>query len=318
MIWRRALAVNMTYYYLWAAFSPIVLWAAKRYRMEGGAWRHNALVHVLVSCVLTVALILIAESLLTLVGPKIRGTNDPILYGLQRNFHSSLPTYWLILFVYYTFDYYAKYRDRELRAAQLAERLSQSQLQALKMQLNPHFLFNTLNSISSLMYTNLEAADAMITRLGDLLRSTLENEGAQEIPLRQELDFLERYLEIERIRFEERLIVKMDIDADTLDAQVPNLALQPLVENAIHHGIARLPQGGTIELSAHRENGMLRIGVRNDLPSTRETKSPREGIGLANTRARLEQLYGRSHSFEWNQSVEGSLLVSLSIPFRTA
>jgi LytS/YehU family sensor histidine kinase len=220
----------------------------------------------------------------------------------------------VILFVYYAFDYYAKYRDRELRTSQLETRLTVAQLQALKMQLNPHFLFNTLHSISSLMYTDVRAADAMITRLGDFLRMALENESVQEVPLRQELDFLGRYLDIEKIRLDERLTLRVDIDERALDARVPNLGLQPLIENAIHHGIAHLPRGGAIELSAHRDGEILRIHVRNDRPETAGTS--REGIGLTNVRARLAQLYGAAHRFHIDESVDGSVAVHLAIPFR--
>jgi sensor histidine kinase YesM len=318
MAWRRALAVNLTYYWLWGAAVPLILLAARRWRLESNGWPRATLVHLVFSSLITVVVIVIAESILRIITPDVRkaALSQAMAYGLRRNFHSSFPTYWLVLFVYYAYDYYAKFRDRELRASQLAARLTMSQLQALKMQLNPHFLFNTLNSISSLMYTNVEAADAMITRLGDFLRMTLANEGLQEVPLQQELDFLEHYLGIERIRLEERLIVTMDVADEALGARVPNLGLQPLVENAIHHGIAELPRGGAIALTARRDGELLRIAIRNDRPGSEVGTPVREGIGLTNIRARLAQLYGAAHELRFDDCSDGALLVSLAIPFR--
>jgi LytS/YehU family sensor histidine kinase len=320
MVWRRALAVNLTYYWLWGAAVPLILLAARRWRLESNGWPRAALLHLILSSLLTIVVIVIAESILRIITPDVRKSSltEAMAYGLRRNFHSSFPTYWLVLFVYYAYDYYAKFRDRELRASQLAARLTMSQLQALKMQLNPHFLFNTLNSISSLMYTNVDAADAMITRLGDFLRMTLANEGLQEVPLQQELDFLEHYLGIERIRLEERLSVTMDVDDEALGARVPNLGLQPLVENAIHHGIAELPRGGAIALTARRDGELLRIAIRNDRPGSEQGTPVREGIGLTNIRARLAQLYGTGHELRFEDCSDGALLVSLAIPFRVS
>jgi two-component system LytT family sensor kinase len=188
-----------------------------------------------------------------------------------------------------------------LKASQLQAQLAQSQLQALKMQLHPHFLFNTLHAISSLMRRDVEAAERMIARLSDLLRLTLENVGAQETSLRQELEFLERYLEIEQTRFRDRLQVKMEIEPETLDARVPNLILQPLVENAVRHGV-----------TPHAGPGLINGA---GLPDARRAQI-KEGVGWANTRARLEQLYGADHLFDLSNRDEGGLVVSLTIPFR--
>jgi len=312
--WQKALGVNLTYYYLWGLFTPVVFFLARRFRLETKRWAGNLLIHLAASAALTSVQIVLAEIFLTAVIPiRSMPLRQNIPEAFRGNFHSSLPTYWLILFVYYSIDYYAKYRDREVRASQLEARLSAAQLQALKMQLNPHFLFNTLNSISSLMYTDVEAADAMMTQLSEFLRLTLESDGSMEVPLRQELDFLNRYLQIERIRFEDRLTVRMNIDADTLDAQVPNLALQPLVENALRHGIAPRPEGGTIVISSRKRDGMLEIDLVDDGPGLHGAR--REGIGLTNTRARLEQLYGPSHEFELRNGLNGGLTVNLKIPF---
>ena len=197
-----------------------------------------------------------------------------------------------------------------------------AQLEALKMQLHPHFLFNTLHSISALVHRDPEAADKMIARLGDFLRLTLENSGAAEVSLQKELEFLTCYLEIERVRFQDRLTTSLEVEPGALDTPVPNLILQPIVENALRHGVAQSKAPGRIEISAKRENGSLRIGVRDNGPGlvgvTASREGFREGVGLSNARARLEQLYGPSHRLELANAPEGGLLVTLVIPSRGA
>ena len=319
----EALAINLTYYYVWGLSVPAVVWMARRFRFEKAKWQLSLLVHIVWAVVLTLGQIVISEGFLRAF-THARDVPDakPIWSSVLDNFHSSLPTYWVILFGYYAFDYYAKYRDRELEASQLETRLSQAQLQALKMQLNPHFLFNTLNTISSLMYTDPDCADRMMTRLSELLRLTLEQDGEQEVTLKEEMEILDRYLQIERIRFEDRLRVTVSIDPAALEARVPNFSLQPLVENAIRHGIAPRPEGGSLEISAKRDEGMLRIRLCDDGPGLQPAGASgtrrREGIGVANTRARLAQLYGNEQSFEMTNAPEGGLVVLMSVPFRTA
>lgn len=315
--WRHAFGVNLTYYYLWALTTPIVVRMARRFRFESGRWHGAFFAHLAASAILTAAQIVAGEAVLTLLG--LRQTFDfvaKVRYSFLANFQSSLPTYWLILFAYLAFDYYAKYRDRELRGVQLAAELSRAQLQALKMQLKPHFLFNTLNSISSLMYSDVEAADAMLVRLSEFLRLTLDRDLDQEVTLSEELDFVRRYLEIEKIRFEDRLTVSVDVAHDAGEARVPTLALQPLIENAIHHGIASRPGGGSIAIHAFRENGTLHISVADDGVAACG-EHPRERIGLANTRARLEQLYGGAQRFTFGASPAGGFVVEMTIPFHT-
>ena len=235
---------------------------------------------------------------------------------MNRTFLFNLLIYWVIVTVGHALGYYRKYHERELRAAELEKRLTEAKLQALQMQLNPHFLFNTLNAISSLMHKDVEAADRMIVRLSDLLRLALERTDAQEVPLREELAFLDRYVEIEMIRFGKRLTVHKDIGPDILDALVPNLILQPLVENAIRHGIEPRAKPGRIELRARLENGMLQMQVTDNGAGLPENESPEEGIGLSNTRARLQQLYGDAHHFELGKAAGGGTIVSLRIPIR--
>src|SRR5207245_153138 len=194
-----------------------------------------------------------------------------------------------IVSVSHTVNYYRKYQERETRASELERSLSQAKLQALQMQLNPHFLFNTLHAISSLVHKDAEAADRMITRLSDLLRYALKSTESEEVPLRQELDFLSGYLEIEQTRFGDRLKVRMDIAPETLDALVPNLLLQPLVENAIRHGIEPRAKPGRIDLRSRCESGQLKLAVRDNGLGLSPGSELREGVGWCNMRARRKE-----------------------------
>ncbi|MEK6286194.1 MAG: histidine kinase [Acidobacteriota bacterium] len=238
-------------------------------------------------------------------------------------------SYGTIFLVSYAIDYYRRHQEEEVKIsrlkAELAEaqlQVTEAQLQALKMQLHPHFLFNTLNSISALLDEDVDAADQMLARLGDLLRMTLENSGAQEVTLQEELEFLRCYLEIEQVRFHDRLTVIMNIEPETLDARVPNLILQPIVENAIRHGIVSRIAPGQIEINAKRSGDTLQLEVKDNGRGLHrgEASSGRikEGLGLTNTRARLEQLYRAAHRFELSDAPEGGLQVMLEFPFVTA
>jgi len=184
------------------------------------------------------------------------------------------------------------------------------------MQLHPHFLFNTLHSISALLNQDVEAARSMNSRLGDFLRMTLENAGTQEVTLQQELEFLNGYLEIERIRFRDRLTTSVKVDPEVLDQQVPNLILQPIVENALRHAIAN-SNGGHIEIVVTPNNGMLRIQIKDNGPGLRATRlasDSKHGLGLANTKARLEGLYGDRHMLDLANEPSGGLVVTMEFP----
>jgi hypothetical protein len=315
--WSAALEVNLTYYYLWALSVPLVIAIIRRFPFDERRWAVPLVVHLVASGVIAAVIIVIAEVILKFV---IGLRTDPILhtirFSLGINFHSNVPTYWMIVLAYLSFQYYARFRDRELRASQLETRLSEARLDALKMQLRPHFLFNTLNSISSLMYSDVEAADTMITRLGDFLRLTIESDHEQLIPLRQELEFVRRYLEIEQIRFEDRLRIAYDVEPRLLDALVPSLVLQPLVENAIHHAIAPREEGGRIAVRATESGGRLTLMVDDDGPGLRAQSPERVRVGLGATRARLEQLYGDQHELRFSDSAEGGLAVAVAIPLQ--
>lgn len=308
----HALAVNLTYYWLWGLVTPLVILAAQRFRFEPGSWTRSIAAHAAISIGVTALQFILAESVLRLIGKRSSMEFWPqVRFSFLTNFQSALPTYFLILFAWLAFDYYAKFRDREVRSAQLAAQLSAAQLQALKMQLKPHFLFNTLNSISSLMYIDVDAADEMLVRLSEFLRMTVDRELEQEVPLMQELDFVRRYLEIEKVRFEDRLQVSFDIEDEASAARVPALVLQPLIENAIHHGIGSRPEGGSIAITANREHDQLHIRVADDGIGAGE---PRERVGLANTRARVEQFFGR---LSFATAPSGGAVVDIVMPFRT-
>jgi LytS/YehU family sensor histidine kinase len=234
--------------------------------------------------------------------------------------HTEVLTYWMVIGLSHGIDYYRKYRERELRASQLETRLAQAQLDALRMQLHPHFLFNTLNSISVLMTEDVTAARRMLTRLSDLLRASLDNGATHEVSLREELEFLNNYLAIEQTRFHDRLTVRINVEPAALSASVPYLILQPLVENAIRHGIASRTETGVIAISAVRDNGTVELKVCDNGRGlgSHTTDELKKGIGLSNTKARLEQLYGPHHKFEMKNAAGGGLEVSISIPFATA
>jgi LytS/YehU family sensor histidine kinase len=222
-----------------------------------------------------------------------------------------------IVLIAHAILYYRKFQERESRATQLEGQLAKAHLQSLKSQLQPHFLFNTMHSISALMLTDVQAADRMITGLGDLLRMNLEAAGTQITTLNRELDFVNCYLEIEKVRFEERLHVVLDIAPETLDAQVPLLLLQPLVDNAVKHGISRRAQGGEIRISASSRDGDLQLEVRDNGPGFERSDMSRvRGLGLKVTRERLETLYGQNQSIEVTCPPEGGVAVTVSIPFR--
>jgi two-component system, LytTR family, sensor kinase len=215
--------------------------------------------------------------------------------------------------------YYTRYRERELRTAQLQAQLSDAKLLALRSQLQPHFLFNTLHSISSLMLQDVHAADTMIARLSDLLRMSLEDEGQHLTSLKRELDFTQAYLDIESVRFGERLTVTFDVPPEALDIMVPHFLLQPLVENSIKHGISKRNSGGEIIVIARMARDSLRLTVRDNGSGRAPTRTPgplSSGIGLKGTRERLRTLYGDDQQLEVNFWADGSVEVTISLPFQ--
>ena len=320
----RVLLWQLVSGYVWFGISPIILFLAKRFPFDEGKWKTSLPVHLIACVVVAFGQLLIDSFLLTRLGyppgKEFPSFMEAYKYFLTVNVHFSMQIYMVIVGIASANRYYQKYRERELQTSKLEARLAQSRLQVLKMQLHPHFLFNTLNAISELIHKDPESADRMLMDLSDLLRLSFENLEVQEIPLKQELEFLEKYLEIEQMRFHDRLTVDIKIAPETLDACVPNMILQPLVENAIKHGIAPRSSGGRIDINALRSNGHLEISVADDglgVPFGDLQNLP-EGVGLSNTRRRLHHLYGDKHRFQLATIEKGGLEVTLEIPFKVS
>lgn len=223
----------------------------------------------------------------------------------------------LVVFIFHVIRYREQMRARELHEERLQAQLARAELQILKMQLQPHFLFNTLNTIYNLAPQNSRKAQLMIARLSELLRLSLEHVSTETVPLQRELEFLNSYLEVEKTRFEERLQIVFEIDPETLDAEVPNMILQPLVENSVRHGIGKKAAGGTIRVSSRKTGNKLVLLVMDDGKGLSPgLSSVVRGIGLSNTRARLAQLYGQDFHFDLSPAMEGTK-ATIEIPFQT-
>jgi signal transduction histidine kinase len=314
--WEQAVDYALGDWYVFAALSIAAVWLARRFNFEAGHRARCLAAHLPASVLFSLAYM----ALRALVGhwQSHASFADAFHPLLVKTWLFNLLVYWVIVAVSFAFDYSRKYRERELRAAELEKQLAQAKLRALQMQLNPHFLFNTLHSISALIHQDTEAADRTIARLSDLLRAALESAESQEVTLREELEMLRRYLEIEQIRFGRRLTVTMDIAPETLEAHVPNFILQPLVENAICHGIEPYAKPGRVELRARRAANDLTLEVRDNGGGLRKDEPTKDGVGLSNTRARLQTLYGNAHGFDLRDAPGEGLQVRLTIPFRAA
>jgi LytS/YehU family sensor histidine kinase len=323
MPWVFALRPALLEAALWAFTTLAIFWLARRFPLEWGRALRGVAVHLAAAIVIALA----RTGVMVVLGwyvPWVR----PRIFSQQFWGTSSqnFLFYVLLLGIGHMVLYYRRYREREQAAEQLARGLTEARLQALKMQLQPHFLFNTLNAISALIPAEAKPARRMVARLGDLLRTTLEHEETQEVTLREELAFLEPYLEIEQARLEDRLTVVMNIAPETLDARVPHLLLQPLVENAVRHGIAARIEPGRVEISASRgpDGRFLQLEIRDDgrgldRENGRDSDvRTRRGVGLTNIRSRLEQLYGSEHRFKLENQAGGGVLVRISLPFRLA
>jgi sensor histidine kinase YesM len=314
------LVLNLGYWYSWAAITPAILWLSQRFPFDRQTWKMAIPVHiagVFVAMAVHVGLVVASSmAIYAIAGVPVDSWLREAQQMFFLNFDWEMMTYWTIVGLSHAVRYQREARARELNAAQLQTRLVEARLQTLQRQLQPHFLFNTLNTISALMHRDVDAADEMIARLSDLLRMSLQRVGVQEVTLKDELDFLSKYLEIEQTRFRDRLTVVFDVHSDTLDALVPNLLLQPLVENAIKHGIGPRPTPGQITVRARRVGALLELDIQDNgvgLSAARLTDFNR-GVGLSNTRSRLDHLYGSLHRFEFRQPAEGGLLVLIAIP----
>jgi sensor histidine kinase YesM len=317
--WAEALRPGMLEALVWALSTFGIFWLARRFPLERGRVLLGIAVHFVGAVVMSLARV----GLWVWLGHHVSWIGErtfKVQFWVTSTQNFSI--YALLVGIAHLGLYSRRYREREQAAERLARGLTEARLQALKMQLQPHFLFNTLNAISALIPDDAKPARRMLARLGDLLRVTLEHEETQEVTLREELAFLEPYLEIEQARLEERLTVVKKISPETLEARVPHLILQPLVENAIRHGIASRIEPGRVEISATRapNDRALHLEVRDDGRGVGRDSAvgTRRGVGLTNVRSRLEQLYNGEHRFELENQAEGGVLVRITLPFRRA
>lgn len=309
--WPTVLRSGLINAYLWAFETVVIFWLARRVPLERKHLLPRIMVHVVAAIVLSFAR---TALMIEMMGPR------PFNLVFWGSASVNILYYALLLGIAHAVLYYGRYREGQRTAERLTAGLTEARLQALKMQLQPHFLFNTLNAISALIPVEAQPARRMVARLGDLLRISLEHEDTQEVTLREELAFLEPYLEIEQARLGDRLTVKMEIAPATLDARVPHLLLQPLVENAIRHGIAPRIEPGLVEVSTAlaEDHRSLHLAVRDDGAGVEPDRKARtrKGVGLANVQSRLEQLYGSEHCFALENHPAGGVVVRISLPFR--
>jgi two-component system, LytTR family, sensor kinase len=314
LTWWEALASNLVIFYLWALLTPMVWFLGKSLPIERPRQILSfSLLFILGFPVSLLHLILLQQSGHLLLGwIKLYQSPVPIVTLLVGMGASNIMLYWVVIIASQADIYFRRYTARE-------QYLIRAQLQALRTQLNPHFLFNTLNAISQLLYDNVEEAERTISRLSDLLRLSLKSEQTQEVTLREELDFLRMYLEIQQTLMQDRLHIVWRVLPETLDAFVPNMILQPLAENSIRHGIAPRIAGGKLKIVATREDRWLILRICDDgiglNAANRKTKQ--FGIGVSNTKKRLRHLYGKECEFSILPATEGNGTVAiLKIPFK--
>jgi signal transduction histidine kinase len=315
----RAFALVAPGWYLWALLTPVIFWLGRRLPVRRPL-RARVIIAQLgfsVAAGLCHALVLAARAVLLRPDRPVLSMSGEFWMALSDWLPISIVIYWAILGAGAAFDNFRRYREQELRASELATRLARSELAALRAQLHPHFLFNALNSGVSLVRANEpDRGVRVLTHLGDLLRHMLRDDATQEHTLGEELAFLRSYLEIELVRFGNRLSVRMDVPDELLDAIVPALTLQPLVENAIRHGIAPRDAAGRIEVSAHAAGAVLTLRVADDglgMPAT-PIDDTAPGVGLSNTRARLARLYGDRGTLRITNRTGGGVEATVCLP----
>jgi two-component system LytT family sensor kinase len=319
MSWGDSFRFELTYAYLWGAFTPLIFWMARRYRIERYSWPRNLAVHVAAVAILVPTIKILFDAIAMSPTSAFRDfTWAKLFRSVESTYDTGTLLYAVVVLVEHATVYYQRYQSGLIKAAQLQTQLIQAQLQALKMQLHPHFLFNTLHTITALVHEDPEMAERTIARLGELLRLFLANSTIHEVPLHEELRILDLYLEIERARFEDRLQVKYDVSPSLREATVPNLLLQPLVENSIRHGVGRRAGPGWIAIAAERYGDTLVLRVTDNGAGFEVDPGipPREGMGLSITRGRLETLYGPQQSLILRNLPSGGAEARITMPFR--
>jgi hypothetical protein len=310
--WQREFSIYGISCCTWVVLTPMMLYLCHRFRFDRGRRLPILTLHVLAGLALGAAKVAI-----TCAGFRYIIDFEVPWWSLGSTLLGLL-TYLTFLAIYSGIIYYLEYRDREIRASHLESQLARAELEVLKRQLHPHFLFNTLNTIASLNHHDVKTANRMISRLSDLLRLSLEHIAPHEVPLAKEIEFLDLYLDIEKIRFDGRLEVRMEISKEALDAYVPNLILQPIVENAVRHGIARIDSKGIIQLRGARQEDRLCIEVEDNgpgMPGDPDRTTRR--VGLTNTQARLKHMYGDQAGMTIDASSNGGCIAGLVLPFHT-
>lgn len=306
--WWTLFSVTLVNNYDFALFVPPLFLLVRRFPLDHAHWKSSTPILLLA----TLSCLMVKWAIIEPLETRLL----PISNGLAAHVMGSMYELWTIVLFAQAIEFYRRAQERERQAVELRERLTQAKLDALRSQLHPHFLFNTLNGAATLMHTDVDGADRMLTQLGDLLRATLAHGNAHEIPLGEELELLERYLAIMQVRFRDRLTVHLDVSGDTRSALVPAFLLQPLLENALEHGIAERPGPGRVDVRAVRDDGRLTIIVTDDGPGPGADAS--SGIGIANTRERLAQLYGEAQDLTLGPAgARGGARVSVSLPWRT-
>ncbi len=318
--WSRLASESLSWA-LWGLVLPGIIWAARRVPVDRSTWAWALPAHLGLgtAAVLGITALTLVKNQLVIAsqtGILAPGFLARLPEYLVTNFQAALVIYGGIVTAVHTFDAFRRLKDREVKASQLEADLARAQLTVLKMQLEPHFLFNTLNAISALVRGNPDGAERMVIRLSELLRLSLASAEKDEVPLEEELRFLGVYLDIQKTRFGDRLRVRQEIPDNTRAASVPTLLLQPLVENSIRHGLERRAAPLTITLRATRLGNRLRVEVEDDGPGLPEEAARRNGVGLANTRARLERLYGAEQEMTLANLPDGGTRVTMELPQR--
>lgn len=327
----QTLSILLMDLYVWILFIPLIDWVVRRFPFRSDIRMSNIAINIFFSLAAVSVKILLDSILLVYVFKDfIPHPEELPPFLVDFSFYKLfifmlispkslifLLVYWAFLAVIYSFRNSQKLREREIASSQLESQLAKAQLLALHMQIQPHFLFNTLNSISSLLRENVDAADEMITKLSDMLRYSLTNIDVHEVCLRDEIDFLKCYLEIEKIRFQERLNVEFDIQPNVYDARVPRMLLQPLVENSIRHGVSKQAKPGTVTIQARPVDTSLEITVQDTGPGIVLSGGQpiHEGVGLKTTRERLKQHFGFNYRLEFTRFSNRGTHVKVTIPY---
>ena len=313
-----ALLVQVTFptWAVWAALAPLIYLAARRFPLDGPRWARSLPIHLALNAALllvSVALVFVARRLL---GVPLASYTAALVAGIN----TSLIAYWTIVLIAHAVRYWQEGRARAIREAELSAELSKARLDALRSQLHPHFLFNTLHAISAFVRKDPDKAESMLAELGDLLRIALDTSDEPTTTLEREVAFIERYLSIQRTRLGDRLIAWIDVPEELGHVPVPTMLLQPVVENAVEHGVAGRRGPGTVRVSASRQDDRLLIEVRDDGPGLRHAAHRPDGwrVGLGNTRERLARIYGAEHELRIENGESGGVVVKVSIPTHAA